>query len=1017
MRAFALGVVLAAVPAWAQLSKLVDLETQSPGVSSSPESFFSQAGNVYFFATDRHGRQLWVIDANQSPLRLTDGLPLPWFARVSNSSSTLLRGLFGARWTIFTPDAGFTEITFPPAYIGADIPVVFRDQFYLRGSTSFQKVTGTTASVLTTDPRFVNSSHFCAFEGGILSDGRPGWALFNGQSIVTPPLLPNSTSDFQCAGQGASMLVDKGIPNASDAYFRIESDGGVSPSPIDAGTPLMVSSDNRFAVMSMSTGFYLLNLVDGSTAAAGSFGSTFVGDRLFFSFAANGADLEPGFFSWDAGARSIKDTNPAGSGSPVFFDFSVGGRVFFTTADRTGTRVIWSSDGTEPNTQSLGLIPFSFSPGAAAQGQAGPDFAAFAIDLGGQSELGLSDGTPQGTRAIDLTPGTSSSNPELLGTLPQAVAVIESSPDAAVWVVSVDVLDGGVVRWLQGDTASAGPAATRSTQTVLSWGTADSGREPWFVPSADGGPPALADLEPGPGSSDPLNFTNLGEQTLFTATTLARGREVWVTDGTVEHTRLVRDLHPGPRSSSPTSLVRLGHQVLFLADDGTSGTALWRTDGTEAGTTLVRDFAAGPLSSHPTALVVGETLAWLTADDGSGPRLWKTDGTTSGTVVCAGPGANPVARAASGNRVLITALDGTTRVLGITDGTAAGTVTLLSLGQATLERSVATSSHWFFATTEGLRRTVWATDGTVAGTHALWTGDRVREPWLLPVGEGVAFSAVSDAGDELWLGNGVDAGLLADVTPGRLSSWPGSPMQVGTRLIFTATGEDDDRELWRYLLPAEFDNSPPRITGQIVGEQLNGWYTGATTILFEVSDPDSPLTMLEGCDGGAVLSEGTVSFTCSATSQGGHAQQTLTVQRDTVPPRVTCPPDLSIEDPSDAGTEVLFDVAVADEVDPSPLLLVDPPAGHFPAGTTFVLARARDTAGLESSCSFRVTVGVTDEAPLPPTTKLKPSSCTCNEVDGFSMFAIVAAALALRRRPSKTLAAPVTITGRKPKCL
>ncbi|HEV3003897.1 MAG TPA: hypothetical protein VGX78_05520, partial [Pirellulales bacterium] len=103
----------------------------------------------------------------------------------------------------------------------------------------------------------------------------------------------------------------------------------------------------------------------------------------------------------------------------------------------------------------------------------------------------------------------------------------------------------------------------------------------------------VADIFPGPTSSNPSSLAALNGNTLFAATDPTYGTELWISDGTLAGTRLVKDINPTstntisgpvPNSSFPTDLVTVGGEVYFAANDGTDGTQLWKTDGTTNGT-------------------------------------------------------------------------------------------------------------------------------------------------------------------------------------------------------------------------------------------------------------------------------------------------------------------------------------------------------------------------------------------------------------------------------------------------
>ncbi len=92
-----------------------------------------------------------------------------------------------------------------------------------------------------------------------------------------------------------------------------------------------------------------------------------------------------------------------------------------------------------------------------------------------------------------------------------------------------------------------------------------------------------------------------------------------------------------------------------------------------------------------------------------------------------------------------------------------------------------------------------------------------------------------------------------------------------------------------FLLTKQPDTTPPVITPTVTGTLgNNGWYTGDVTVSWMVADDESPITAKNGCDTTTVSNDtaGTT-FTCSATSSGGTASKSVTVQRDGTLPTIT----------------------------------------------------------------------------------------------------------------------------------
>ena len=82
---------------------------------------------------------------------------------------------------------------------------------------------------------------------------------------------------------------------------------------------------------------------------------------------------------------------------------------------------------------------------------------------------------------------------------------------------------------------------------------------------------------------------------------------------------------------------------------------------------------------------------------------------------------------------------------------------------------------------------------------------------------------------------------------------------------------------------------------------------------------------------------------------------TITV-RDTVAPIITCPADMIAEATDPAGAVVTYAGSATDTISAATITYVPASGTVFPVGTNTVTATARDVAGNESTCSFKVTV-------------------------------------------------------------
>jgi hypothetical protein len=84
------------------------------------------------------------------------------------------------------------------------------------------------------------------------------------------------------------------------------------------------------------------------------------------------------------------------------------------------------------------------------------------------------------------------------------------------------------------------------------------------------------------------------------------------------------------------------------------------------------------------------------------------------------------------------------------------------------------------------------------------------------------------------------------------------------------------------------DPSPPVVTPVVspaAPDGANGWYRGAATVSWAVSDPQSPVVDPVGCAPTSVA-DGSTALGCTAISAGGTTAVPLTIKRDSTPPAV-----------------------------------------------------------------------------------------------------------------------------------
>jgi hypothetical protein len=119
---------------------------------------------------------------------------------------------------------------------------------------------------------------------------------------------------------------------------------------------------------------------------------------------------------------------------------------------------------------------------------------------------------------------------------------------------------------------------------------------------------------------------------------------------------------------------------------------------------------------------------------------------------------------------------------------------------------------------------------------------------------------------------------------------------------------------------------------------------------------------------GSIFPVGTTTVTCTANNGAGSSVScsfTVTVIRDTQPPKLVCPGNIVVRTCGDREL-VFYSVTATDDCDPAPKIVCDPPPGSvFPVGTNVVTVTATDQCGNQSRCQFLVIVV---QEPLPTLT-------------------------------------------------
>jgi ELWxxDGT repeat protein len=145
----------------------------------------------------------------------------------------------------------------------------------------------------------------------------------------------------------------------------------------------------------------------------------------------------------------------------------------------------------------------------------------------------------------------------------------------------------------------------------------------------------------GPAGSDPAGFANVGGTSgldadsgtteVFSANDGTHGRELWTSDGWPTNTALAADINPGPGSSDPADITVIGQTAYFTAYDRAHGRELWKLTVPPA----PQIYLSGPLESvaHGSPVTVTASLQSAPGDPGpTGDVAFYQDGQQVATV-------------------------------------------------------------------------------------------------------------------------------------------------------------------------------------------------------------------------------------------------------------------------------------------------------------------------------------------------------------------------------------------------
>ena len=384
-------------------------------------------------------------------------------------------------------------------------------------------------------------------------------------------------------------LVDFGVNYNGRAYFPAESDAHLELWSTD-GTP----EGTR--------------IVKDINATYGSFPRelTLFRGRLFFT-AEQQTDVGRLWSTDGTEAGTSMLTDPDGNTYRYHDPFRLtvaGDALYFIANTYNSGHVLWKSDGTPEGTVWLRALATPTFPTAMVAFGDGVYFTT-------RGSLWKSNGTPEGTVAVKTLPGTASDLTAVNGRLMFRAPAASGGADA-LWVS--DGTEAGTAPLQAAAHVALGTPAGLVAEPggAAAWVFDMSSTGTWHLWRTDGtrdGTKFVRALPPPYGSANapaPLGFA--GGRFYFRAASPA-GVELWSSDGTGAGTAMVADINAGPGSSNPGNFGVAGGRIYFTANDGTHGGEMWSIP--------LRPSVAGRHVFYNNSAHDGRNPAATAADDGA----------------------------------------------------------------------------------------------------------------------------------------------------------------------------------------------------------------------------------------------------------------------------------------------------------------------------------------------------------------------------------------------------------------
>jgi ELWxxDGT repeat protein len=734
----------------------------NPGAANSSARQFTQVNNLEFFTAidGAHGRELWVSNGTAAGTSLVKDIN----PGGTGSYPTYLTNLNGTLF--FNANDGTHGVQ------------IWESNGTQAGTFLFQDInpgvpTGSPFSLTN-----VNGSLFFA-----ANDGSGGSELFAGNGVAA--------GTFEFRHRSSETISYGSLTNVNGTLFFADNNGTTGfqlweSNGTNAGTFPLPAFGPQYLTDVSGTLFFRSGgqLWESNGTAAGTFMVKDINpggasSYIYYPVNANGTlfflanDGTHGFELWEsngtaAGTSLVADINPGSANSFPQYLTNVNGTVFFQANDGTHGEELWESNGSASGT----FLVADINPGGAsgyARNLANENGTVFfeASDGIHGSELWESNGSAAGTFLVaDINPGGSGSYPYKLASATGALffAANDGTHGVEPWIL---IPSSSTSVSSSPNPAGFGQTVTFTATVASVLGLTPTGTVDFMERSTD--------LTPG-------GVTLTAGQATFSTSSLAIGSHtitaLYSGDGNfpagqgddsanpqaVNKDSLLLDINPGNAGSNPKFFTQVNNLTFFSATDGAHGQELWASNGTTGGTFMVKDINPGATGSYPNTLANVNGTLFFGANDGThGNELWESNGSAAGTFL----------------------------VQDINPGSAGSYLYQLTNVSGTLFFDVNDR-------TDGVQ--LWESNGSAAGTFLV----QAFVPQGLPLTpanvNGTLFFSANDHthGVELWESNGSAAGtlLVQDINPGPRGSSPQSLANVNGTLFFSADDGTHGEELW-----------------------------------------------------------------------------------------------------------------------------------------------------------------------------------------------------------------------------